>query len=210
MTLLTASILVIAVMVAGALYQARSVPAGFWVNPACDPPCWNGIKPGDHVDKHEIAQKLSIYVAPGDVWENRLPEGVMIAWHWKRWPWQRSAANSIFLVGNEVRNITIAVPFKLTVEEILHRYGIPENVMIGEGGVPEHPYVRVDLNYPTKGFTFVATVIPWNTPNLQPTSPITEATFHLPADPRLSQQETEPGWHPQSWPGYGLLSVPVH
>ena len=196
------------ILVIGVSCFKRLANKGFWTSPTCLPPCWNGIKPGDRMNVNEVIRILTRHPAVSEIWGNRLPAGTDIAWHWKQCLWQRTGTNSVFLVGNEVNNITLSIDFDLSVQEIVDRYGIPENTDIGQAGVPENPYVRLGLVYPTRGVTFVAAVTPWDRPNLQSTTRISEAIFYVPSDSLTAWRQANPYQHLLSWPGSGLLELP--
>lgn len=188
------------------LYSERTADRSILTDSPCAAPCWHGIVPGTRMEKEEILQILATLPNFDHVWE---PTGGTIAWHWKQWPWRRTGYNTIYLSGPVVHNVSLSIDFELTVEEILDKYGLPEATNYGQAGVPEHPYVRMNLYYPTRGLQFTAMVLPWNDPVLKPITRIFEATYTAPAESLESWDESfDFDIHLQPWPGYGKLNVP--
>lgn len=169
----------------------------------CAAPCWQGIVPGTPMEVDEIVQILEEVPNTSYIRADHLSEGIAISWFWKQRPWRKTGYNSIFLRDGVVYSMRLSVDFELTVEDILAKYGFPEAINYGQGGVPEHPYVWMNLFYPNQGLQFVARVLPWNRPVLEPTTEIFEAVYIMPAESLESWRAFDKDLQP--WPGYGEL-----
>lgn len=195
------------------LYSESIVDRSILTDSPCAAPCWQGIVPGTPMTTEEIAHLLARMpnVDVDSISEHSLPQGTAIRWWWKPWPWRHTGAgsNSVFLMGGVVHDIVLSVDFELTVEEILDRYGFPEATNAMQAGVPECPYVAMNLFYPTRGLTFTARVLPWYRPLLEPTTRIFEVVYTLPSESLESWRESHDfEIYLQPWPGYGELQVP--
>ena len=188
------------------LYSERIVDRSILTDFPCAAPCWQGIVPGTPMDKDEVIQLLEGLPSVGSIWENRVPKGTAIMWHWKQWPWRQTGYNSVFLTEGVVHHIRLSVDFELTVEEILNKYGLPEAVNAVQAGVPEYPYVAMNLLYPTQGLWFTAEVLPWHQPVLRPTTRIFEVMYTTPDESLESWLGSSiHAMDLQPWPGYGEL-----
>jgi len=177
------------------------VAQGILTGIPCAPPCWQHITPGDSIETDAITSLLE--TLPG-VFDYRV-RGGMIDWSWQ---WYRSNIyeNSIYLNKQVVGSITLKVDTKLTVEQILDKYGFPEATDITLAGLPEHQYVLVRLFYPLQGVTF-AVRLSKQRPLLKPTTQIFEVQYTIPAESLASWKTTVADWLPEHnlWPGYGDL-----
>lgn len=173
----------------------------------CTAPCWQGIVPGTPMEVDEIVQILEEVPNTSYIRVDHLSEGIAISWFWKQRPWRKTGYNSVFLRDGVVYSVRLSVDFELTVEEILAKYGFPEATNYGEGGIPEHPYVWMNLFYPTQGLQFVARVVPWDRPVLEPTTEVFEAVYLAPVESLESWESSNSGIHLQPWPGYGELET---
>jgi len=159
------------------------------------------------MEVEEVVQVLKKVPNAGNIRVDSLSNGVAVSWFWKQRPWWKTGYNSIFLRDGVVSTIYLSIDFELTVEEILTKYGPPEATNHGQGGVPEHPYEWMNLFYPTRGLQFVAMVLPWDQPVLEPTTRIFEATYVAPAKSFESWKALYPGGELHPWPGYGELET---
>jgi len=205
--LIVAGVIVIALALTW-LYSERIVDRSILTDSPCAAPCWQGIVPGTSMEEEEIIRILETlpYVDMGSVRRDSLPKGRAISWGWNHWPWRRTGYNWVFLIGGVVHDISLSVDFDLTVEEILDKYGLPEATNAVQAGVPEYPYVAMNLLYPTQGLWFTAKVLPWHQPVLEPTTRIFEVMYTTPAESLESWLGPDiHTMHLQPWPGYGEL-----
>jgi hypothetical protein len=75
------------------------------------------------------------------------------------WQWKVSGKRmqpSLFWRDDIVEEITLGLTFDLTLDEVIERFGVPEAVVVNEGGQPEKWYWIIDLYYPSKGAQFKA------------------------------------------------------
>ena len=191
------------------LYSERIADRSILTDSPCAAPCWQGIVPGTPMETEEIVQILETLPNVGRIRQHSLPTGTEIYWRWKQWPWRQTGYNSVFLMGGVVHHVTISVDFALTMEEILNKYGLPEATNALQAGVPEHPYVAMNLLYPTQGLWFRARVLPYYAPVLEPTTRIYEVVYTTPAESLENWLGPDiHAMHLQPWPGYGELEVP--
>lgn len=167
------------------------------------PPCWQGITPGDVVDRRAIIRQLRRTPGIGTVWEST---GRAVDWHWGRWP----GYNHMYIERDgTVYNISLSVDFVLTVEEVIAKYGLPDAVNVVVAGVPEDQYGAMSLFYPRYGIDCHVKVLPDYAPVLRPDSVIYEVNYTVPAssiEAWLGEGATD-AMHLQPWPGYGELEV---
>jgi hypothetical protein len=170
----------------------------------CAPPCWQGITPGDQVMEDEIVQLLNIMPSVDHVWQ---PISGTIAWYWKR-----GGANSIYRFGTTVNNISLSFNFRLTVAEIVEKYGIPEAVNWGPPPLPEESHTFMNLFYPTLGLQFITEVSTRFEPTIESSTRVSGATYFGPEDSLESwldalelQDNRALRATLQPWPGYGKL-----
>ncbi len=170
----------------------------------CAPPCWQGITPGMSMDSDALVRRLRRMPGVKTVWEN----GPCVMWFW----YGREGYNSICMNRNGVvESILLSVDFDLTVGEIIDKYGTPGAVNAVYGGIPEDPYVALNLLYPTYGMWVRAMVLPDYKPVLEPTTKVYEVLYVIPSDsleewlgPKMSEL------HLQPWPGYGPLDEEIY
>ena len=170
----------------------------------CAPPCWQGITPGMSMDGEALVRRLRRMPGVKTVWEN----GPCVMWLW----YGREGYNSICMDRNDVvESILLSVDFDLTVGEIIDEYGTPKAVNAVHGGIPEHPYIALNLLYPACGMWVRAKVLPDYEPVLEPTTQVYEVLYLIPSDsleawlgPEMSEL------HLQPWPGYGPLDEEIY
>jgi hypothetical protein len=174
----------------------------------CAAPCWHSITPGTPGHSaDEISGIIGLMPASGHIATSTTENGVLVYWFWKQWPWLRTGQNSILLVGDSVEIIHLRLDMRLTVGEVIEKWGQPDTINYFTAGVPENDYTLLNLFYPTRGIQFVARVQSPNDPILTPDSLVIEALYSRPA-PSLEgwlglQEYLTPYLDP--WPGYGRL-----
>lgn len=179
--------------------QPENAVGGILTDRPCAPPCWQGITPGMVATRDELTRRLRRIPGVKTIWEN----GPCVMWLWDRWEGYSSICVD---QDNVVRSISLSVDFDLTVKEIIDKYGPPDATNAVYGGVPEHPYVAMNLLYPVHGMWVRAKVLPDYNPTLEPTTKVYEVLYVAPSD----SLENWPGvditnLHLQPWPGYGAL-----
>lgn len=194
------------VLIGGWLYTEHQksqagVTQGILTGIPCAPPCWQNITPGDSITADEIISLLG--TIPG-ISGYRI-RGGSIEWSW-RWYRSNIHENTIYLNRQTLELIALKVDTKLTVEQILDKYGFPEATHIALTGLPEHQYVLVRLFYPLQGVVFAARLSEQR-PVLKPTTKIFEVQYTIPAESLSSWETAVADWLPTHhlWPGYGNL-----
>jgi len=173
----------------------------------CAAPCWQRIVPG--VSTAEDARRVletCVYVSEGSYSEERQGRQTkLLLWHPADCP---ECLNSITFQDDVVFTINLKVTYSLKAEQILEKYGPPEGMTVGIGGLPEWQYIAVGMHYPSKGLTFVASV-PLQEPRIEPTTVIASASYYSPTsfdDPTFMGPDFLHLVKP--WQGYGELEVP--
>lgn len=174
----------------------------------CAAPCWQGIVPGvSSVEDARRVLETCVYVSEGGYSEEQQGKQTkLLLWHSADCP--ECTINTMSFEDNVVVTISLAITHDLTVDDVLQKFGIPEGVTTGLGGLSERKYLAVSLFYPSKGLTFVASV-PLDQPSLEPSTQVKHASYSVPksfddlsAFPPEFLQRIEP------WQGYGELEVP--
>lgn len=193
---------VLAALALGQVLEAgydRSVLTGV----PCQAPCWNGIVPGDPMTLAQAATKVRGTAGVASIWS---PVPTTVSWYWTQPPWEtRTAASSISVLSDVVTSIDLAFLAFVTVDDIVNRYGPPDSIYHGTAGLPEHPYYRLVMYYPTRGYNFSVRVETYAQPVLDGGSRVTGAVYYR----KFASAEAELEQHPNPfrvpWPGYGPL-----
>jgi len=153
----------------------------------------------------QVIQVLDSLSNVADPWR---PMNSTLAWYWKQPAERKTAANMISLENGQVQHILLSIDFDLTVKQIIDKYGIPDAVNVVKAGLPENPYMHLNLFYPTRGLIFGAKALPFNAPALEPSTKVYEAQYTIPVESLATWQTAyaDIGLHP--WPGYGHIEVP--
>lgn len=149
--------LVVMVLSALCLVGCRKAPVdrSLLTDVPCAAPCWQGITPGVTSRSQAMAVlQESPYILQDTLREAGTEERGGVTWEW-RTPGRRLQP-SISWRNGIVQEITLGLTYDLTVEEILNKYGPPEALSAGLGGIPEHWYWIIDLYYPQRGLQFKA------------------------------------------------------
>ncbi len=177
----------------------------------CKLPCWNNITPG--VTKSNEAVKIlnnTSYINKGSISQSGNDDFGGCIWEWKvsggrltpRLYWQNGV----------VQEISLSLAFKLTIKDILIKFGLPENVGIMQGGTPENWYWIIDMFYPQSGIQIKAYTSYLST-LIDPTTEIGAIDLYLPTsiEKRISNLYPEVNyndisWLFTSWKGYGDIN----
>jgi hypothetical protein len=116
----------------------------------CNLPCWNEITPGFTAGKEVInILEETAYIKKGSMQQAGSDNNGGCIWNWTV-----SGKRQLPKIGWEngiVNEITLGLPFNLSVDEVLDEFGNPEAVSIWRGGIPEHWYWIIDMLYPQAG-----------------------------------------------------------
>jgi hypothetical protein len=170
----------------------------------CQPPCWNGIAPGDKMTLDDALALLMRTAGTGDIRKTDLGTA---EWKWLSGGYpSHVGTSSIFVKDGLVQSITLALSGKITVKDIIASYGIPSATRHGTRGVPEHPWYWLAMYYPTRGLVLDVRVETWSNPVLELDSMVVQARYERPylsAQDWLLNDPAGPGSEP--WPGFGPL-----
>lgn len=121
----------------------------------CAAPCWQGIVPGE-TSRSQAMQILRTnpYVRSDSLEEAGTIEAGGVTWWWSI-PGRR-LQSSVLWKNDIVQEITLGLTYNLTVDQVVSRFGPPESLDAGVGGVPEHQYWIINLYYPDQGIQFKA------------------------------------------------------
>lgn len=174
---------------------------GILTDEPCAPPCWQGITPGDVVDRNALAKQLRRLSSVRSVRE----DGNTLKWLWNT----QRGVNSIYIgQDNAIQNITLQVDFELTVEDMIGKYGLPEAINAAPFGYGEDVYILMNLFYPQHGLTCRVQVLPYNHPVLEPHSTVYEVTYTTTVESVEVWFDTKAeDMSLQPWPGYGELEI---
>jgi hypothetical protein len=145
-----------------------------WGSAICEPPCWQGIVPGETTLQHALAiLDNSSMVDPSTVYEGQRFGGVWpgrthINWNERGW----QAADDILLSQGYPNTLlskdglveSLLLRFDTTdrctptVLDVIERYGAPEKILRAEGAgyTPDIVWGEMDLLYPSRGLVFAA------------------------------------------------------
>lgn len=139
-------------------HDAKRIDRSILTDDPCAPPCWNGITPGQ--TKGDEAHRLLVELGAE-------PYGG--PWGYIRWPSLRPSARGLLRGANTLHSevaspvdyIMVALEFDLTLEEVMAKYGPPENyqavVTTGFAKGERHPIIMdLVLNYSGCGLLFEA------------------------------------------------------
>lgn len=150
---------VVAFLLIGLLYHAymrwKFVDYSLLTGTPCTVPCWQNIVPG----KTSSTETMQILKNNRYILQNRLQESGTedsggAIWRWYA-PGQRTQS-SISWQNGVIHEITIGLNYRLTMSQVIDKFGLPEAVNIGTGGTPEHWWWIIDLYYPRIGTQFTA------------------------------------------------------
>ena len=191
----------------------------------CEPPCWQGLTPGQstEADVREFLRS-SRFADTRTIYRAALSRGGQVVGTSIQW---RSTAarssnvdsNDFAIEGGVLRDMIIYPDYDVTLESLLQRYGPPDkfHVMVTGRHVPA---LRVTLFYPARGFT--ATLeLPADQLVLRPETTVIQV-WYSEAGPLetfielgISYLGTYLGTTPEQWSqslrdwqGYGVIEVP--
>lgn len=190
------------------LQQGRWVDRSILSAMPCAPPCWQGVTPGvTHRDKALEILSNSPYIKQGSIKQvGSISSGGCI-WHW--WSPGRIMQPGLNWQNGIVDTIRMGLTFDLTVQEVIEIFGNPEAVSVEGGGVPEHWYWIISLDYPNQGIEFRAYTSEYSN-NLEPASEVGAVLLFSPVsmEERIKEIEAElssplPTDYFSDWKGYG-------
>lgn len=177
----------------------------------CAAPCWQGITPG----VTSRSQAMAVLQESPYIRQDTLREAGTEEWGGVTWEWRaqgRRLQPSISWQNDVVQEITLGLTYDLTVGEIVNKYGPPEALSAGLGGVPEHWYWIADLYYPQRGLQFKAYTREYST-LFEPTTEVGGALLFVPMslEERVTVVFNDPAIVSRvistirPWQGYGNL-----
>jgi hypothetical protein len=226
-TKLVASILAVAAMVIAAcvgcgVTQEPLVAQGLLTGEPCEPPCWQGLTPGQSTEQ-EIAALLdaSEQVDAGSL--RRESTGCGLVTYWRNRETLSSFSppsgwtSSYACTSDKVLKVVMEyLAYEVELQQLLDNYGAPDALRAQPAGIPERPYVEVNLYYPARGLMCQLELATEDEP-LQPETRVVRAWYF---EPTSLESLADPGsgvpFPPaefasdalQEWPGYGPIEVP--
>lgn len=155
------AVLMLCPMTFGLPMCSGETPSADWsllTGEPCEPPCWQGLTPGQSTE-HETAAFLesSDYAEGSSLWQDRTGCGEITYWrspiaYARNQPISGWTSNYLCASNGTLKAVMVYLVYDLTLEQLLDRYGPPEAFRAHSAGVPERPYVEVNLYYPGHGF----------------------------------------------------------
>jgi hypothetical protein len=198
-----------------------SVHRGLLTGEPCAPPCWQGLIPGQSTEQ-ELAALLdaSEQVDPGSLRRESGGCGQLTYWRNRetfaslspRSGWTSNYACTSRKVLKVVMEYLV---YEVKLEQLLDNYGPPEALRAQPAGIPERPYVEVNLYYPARGLMCQLELADQDEP-LQPETRVVRAWYFAPtsleslADPGSGVPYPPAEYAPdvlQEWQGYGRVQV---
>jgi hypothetical protein len=174
----------------------------------CEPPCWQGLVPGqstgadveDFLETSHLVDHVVERSEHGYVYWQSVVGGA------RRNPVSAYRTNS-FRVGEDglLEHIRIYLDYDFTLEQLLRRYGTPDRMGAGPAGTPERPWIGVGLFYPERGM-MLTLELPVNDKVLRPETKVVWVYYTTPTTVQdlptaLVGENPEETLH--LWPGYG-------
>jgi hypothetical protein len=202
--LLSLALLCAATVTSCAVASEPLVARGLLTGEPCGPPCWQGLVPGKSTEA-EISEFLTTsgYTGPG-VERSGYAGPVVIQWH-PRWP--HRGQNTFYLQDGVLQIIRMHVDCRVTLGEVVNRYGPPDKLATGRRVLPFHRSLGMMLELP-------------DVVELTPETRIVAVKYYQPASLHdvlavnawgqgkvLTQRQRDQlrewlrGWH--DWQGYG-------
>jgi hypothetical protein len=188
----------------------------------CEPPCWQGLMPGESTE-HDLAALLdaSEQVDAGSLRRESTGCGEVTYW---RNPETLSSfsppsgwTSSYACTSDKVLKVVMEyLAYEVELQQLLDNYGAPDALRAQPAGIPERPYVEVNLYYPARGLMCQLELATEDEP-LQPETRVVRAWYF---EPTSLESLADPGsgvpFPPaefasdalQEWPGYGPIEVP--
>lgn len=203
------------------LAERASVQGGLLTGEPCAPPCWQGLTPG--VSTEQELQALldsSDQVDPGSLrresggcgqltyWKNRRPyAGLLTPSSW--------TSNYACTSHKMLKVVMEYLTYEVELEQLIDSYGPPDAFSAQPAGIPERPYVEVNLYYPSRGLMCQLELADQEEP-LQPEARIVRAWYFAPTSlESLASPGSGVPFPPaeyvadvlQEWQGYGPLEL---
>jgi len=212
---------VIAACVGCGVTQEPLVAQGLLTGEPCEPPCWEGLTPGQSTEQ-EFAALLdaSEQVDHGSVrresggcgeltyWRNRVPFASLST----RSGWTSNYACTSHKVLKVVMEY---LPYEVRMEQLFDNYGPPDALRAQPAGIPERPYVEVSLYYPARGLMCQLELADADEP-LKAETRVIRAWYFAPTSlESLANPGSGVPFPPaeyaadvlQEWPGYGAIEL---
>lgn len=172
---------------AGILTFIRNIdrrPSVILTSTGCDPPCWNGIHPGQTSSSqvYGILDTLNGVGKDSVMGEyDRNFNLTKIYWFFQR-PVE-DASGSVYIEDDQVTAITISTINSLRLADLFDKLGQPDEYWTEIGHGEDREYLEVILLYPTKGY--LASVIidiegGADQVEIQPETPVFRVTYFAP------------------------------
>jgi len=223
-TKLVASVLAVAAWVIAACVRCGEPPPvdnSLLTGDPCEPPCWQGLKPGEStLEEVNAWMRTSGFVSPPTVHRSALHRGggelVGLSIWWQSNVWGAGGSNNFDIHGGVLDSITIHPHYDVPLGRLINRYGPPEKYVAGRP-ISGPLYYDVTLYYPVHGFT-AGLVLRYDDPTLRPETGV-GSVWYFRAAPleRFLELEYEHGYlggtpekslqYMHDWQGYGPIEL---
>ena len=191
-------------------YREGVTDRSLFTGSPCAPPCWQGIVPGETTAEEamQIVQS-SPYVKRKSI-ERTGSYTLGAIWaYWKI----NSGGVSIGLRDGLVHEISLNTPYRLTLEEVVEEFGVPEALVLYQAGLPEHLQWGITIYYPATGMEFsMGTAGPFRDPSIKPSMQVGGVRFVTPQSSLegllaelYAPYEEDYLEHSRRWRGYGRM-----
>jgi hypothetical protein len=151
-TLAVLGIVAIILVVITTVNNVSLRPSVVLTSEACDAPCWYGIQPGvtNSQNAYDILKEIDV-IPTNSIKEEYDRDGNVTSWYWF---FQRPAPDgggTVYFSDDRATAISLLTANSLKLEELIEKFGEP-NQYWGEIGYGENrEYLEVSLFYPVKG-----------------------------------------------------------
>jgi hypothetical protein len=148
-------------LAAAAIFACSPVPVsvnrGLLTGEPCAPPCWQGLTPGVSTEQELVAVlEASGQVDPRSLHQESGGCGQLTYWR-TRHPFANLSTLSGWTTNYACTSHTVLkvvmeyLSYEVNLEQLLEIYGPPDVFSAQPAGIPERPYVEVNLYYPARG-----------------------------------------------------------
>jgi hypothetical protein len=200
------------VVVAGSVCSGQP-PSADWslvTGEPCEPPCWQGLTPGQSTgdDVEDFLETSHLVGQVVDQSEHGYVYWQSVVGDARRNPVSTYRTNCLHVGEDDLlEHVRIYLDYDLTLEQLLQRYGTPDRMGAGPAGTPERPWIAIGLFYPQRGM-MLTLELPVNDKVLRPETRVVWVYYVAPTtlqDLPSALVGENPEETLQPWPGYGSI-----